>query len=235
MNYIVMMPAAGSGQRMGAGYNKLFLMLGNKPILIHTLEVFENDPACIGVFLAVKQEEQSEIQAVLDQYGIAKVLRFVDGGSERQYSVAACIDSYNGNDIVLVHDAARPFIHPAVITELVRTAAKHGAAIAGVQAKDTMKLAPLGVVEETVDRETLWIIQTPQAFQIEVLRKASNQAKKDSFLGTDESMLVERIGYPVRIVESTYDNVKMTTQEDIVFGEILLERQRKSKLKEGEK
>jgi len=227
-----MMPAAGSGQRMGAGYNKLFLILGNKPILIRTLEVFENDPACIGVFLAVKREEQSEIQAVLDQYGITKVSRFVDGGSERQYSVTACVEAYDGNDIVLVHDAARPFLHQSVINELVSTAAKSGAAIAGVQAKDTMKLAPFGIVEETVDRETLWIIQTPQAFQMDVLRKASNQAKEDGFLGTDESMLVERLGYPVKIVQSTYDNVKMTTQEDIVFGEILLERQRESKLKE---
>ncbi|WP_438313605.1 2-C-methyl-D-erythritol 4-phosphate cytidylyltransferase [Sporosarcina sp. FA9] len=234
MNYIVMMPAAGSGQRMGAGFNKLFLMLGNKPILIHTLEVFENDLACVEILLAVKQEEQSEIQAALNQYGITKVTRLVDGGSERQYSVAACIEAYDGDDIVLVHDAARPFIQQAVIKDLVSTAAKYGASIAGVQAKDTMKLAPLGIVEKTVDRETLWIIQTPQAFQIEVLRKASNQAKEDGFLGTDESMLVERLGYPVRIVQSTYDNVKMTTQEDIVFGEILLKRQRESKLKEDE-
>ena len=148
----------------------------------------------------------------------------VDGGSERQYSVAACIEAHRGGGIVLVHDAARPFIRRSVITELVQTAAEFGAAIAGVQAKDTMKLAPAGIVEETVDREKLWIIQTPQAFKFEVLQKASDKAKSDGFLGTDESMLVERLGHPVRIVESTYDNVKMTTQEDIVFGEILLKK-----------
>lgn len=220
------MPAAGSGQRMGAGYNKLFLELGDKPILIHTLDVFEEDPACQGVLLAVKPKERKEIQAILDQFGITKVLGLIDGGSERQYSVAACIEAYNGEGIVLVHDAARPFIRRSVIRSLVQTASDCGAAIAGVQAKDTMKFAPDGIVEETVDREKLWIVQTPQAFTFEVLQKASNQADVDGFLGTDESMLVERLGHPVRIVESTYDNVKMTTQEDLVFGEILLRRRR---------
>ena len=161
-----MMPAAGSGQRMGAGYNKLFLMLGEKPILIHTLEVFEEDPACVGIIIAVKREERKEIQAMLDQFGITKVKAIVDGGSERQYSVAACIEAHRGGGIVLVHDAARPFIRRSVITETCSNGSEFGAAIAGVQAKDTMKLAPAGIVEETVDREKLWIIQTPQAFTV---------------------------------------------------------------------
>ena len=135
------------------------------------------------------------------------------------------LSAHEEDGIVLVHDAARPFIRRSVIQELVRAAAEYGAAIAGVKAKDTMKLAPVGIVEETVDRETLWIVQTPQAFKYEVLREAAHEkAEADGFLGTDESMLVERLGHPVRIVESTYDNVKMTTQEDLVFGEILLKR-----------
>ena len=219
-----MMPAAGSGQRMGAGYNKLFLELDAKPILIHTLDVFEKDPACVGMILAVKPAEQERIQSMLAQFGITKVKALVAGGSERQQSVAACIQAHDKGGVVLVHDAARPFISQSVIHELVRVAKEHGAAIAGVQAKDTMKFAPVGIVEETVDRNKLWIIQTPQAFQYAVLQEAAEKAKEEAFLGTDESMLVERLGYPVRIVESTYDNVKMTTQEDLVFGEILLRR-----------
>ena len=135
MKYTVMMPAAGSGQRMGAGYNKLFLMLGDKPIFIHTLQVFEDDPACIGIILAVKQEERQEIQAMLDRFGITKVRALVDGGTERQYSVAACIQAHTEKGIVLVHDAARPFIRRSVIRALVDEATKHGAAIAGVKAK----------------------------------------------------------------------------------------------------
>nr|WP_216667828.1 2-C-methyl-D-erythritol 4-phosphate cytidylyltransferase [Sporosarcina jiandibaonis] len=220
-----MMPAAGSGQRMGAGYNKLFLQLDHKPIIIHTLLVFEGDPACKGIILAVKPDERQEIQSMLDRFEISKIKVIVDGGTERQYSVAACIEAHAENGIVLVHDAARPFLKRSVIADLVQKATEFGAAIAAVQPKDTMKTATDGVVEETVDREKLWIIQTPQAFKYEVLKAASELAARDGFLGTDESMLVERLGHPVQIVESTYENVKMTTQEDLAFGEIILKRQ----------
>lgn len=221
-----MMPAAGSGQRMGAGQNKLFLRLDGKPIFIHTLSVFENDPACEGIIIAIKPAEREEIQSMLDTFGITKVTAIVNGGSERQHSVAACIKAHASGGVVLVHDAARPFLHRHVISKLVKKAAVSGAAIAGVQAKDTMKLAPSGIVEKTIDRGALWVIQTPQAFQYDVLKNASEQATVDGFLGTDESMLVERMGHPVHIVESTYDNVKMTTQDDLVFGEILLDRRK---------
>lgn len=224
MKYTVMMPAAGSGQRMGAGFNKLFLKLGEKPIFIHTLDVFEKDPMCVGIILAVKLSERDDIQSFLREFNITKVTAMVEGGSERQYSVAACMEKYEDGGIVLVHDAARPFILHSTIKKLVRTALEHGAAIAGVKAKDTMKLAADGIVEGTVNRDNLWIVQTPQAFSYDVLKKASRNAEKEGFLGTDESMLVERLGHPVRLVESTYDNVKMTTQEDLVFGEILLKR-----------
>lgn len=224
LKYTVMIPAAGSGQRMGAGFNKLFLKLGEKPIFIHTLQAFEEDPWCDGIILAVKEEEIREIQGYLDEFNISKVREMVEGGTERQYSVDACLNAYADKGIVLVHDAARPFIRRSVIHALVKEAEEHGAAIVGVKAKDTMKLAPSGTVQETVNRDHLWIVQTPQAFRYEVIHKASRRAKEDDFLGTDESMLVERINHPVRIVEGTYDNVKMTTQEDLAIGEILLKR-----------
>ena len=220
-----MMPAAGSGRRMAAGFNKLFLQLDHKPIIIHTLLVFEKDPACKGIILAVKPDERKEIQSMLDQFGISKIKSIVDGGTQRQYSVAACIEAHTENGIVLVHDAARPFLQRSVIASLVQKAMDFGAAIAAVQPKDTMKLATDGVVEKTVDRENLWVVQTPQAFRYDVLKTASELANHDGFLGTDESMLVERLGHPVQIVESTYENVKMTTQEDLAFGEIILKRQ----------
>lgn len=219
-----MIPAAGSGKRMGAGFNKLFLKLGEKPIFIYTLEAFQQDPYCQSIILAVKDEEKQDIKKYLEEFNITKVTQMVEGGSERQYSVAACLSAYEGDGVVLVHDAARPFIRRAVIHALVKEAEISGAAIVGVKAKDTMKLAPTGTVQETVNRDHLWIVQTPQAFRAGVLRKASNQAKMDGFLGTDESMLVERIDHPVRMVEGTYDNVKMTTQEDLAIGEILLKR-----------
>lgn len=226
MQYEVVLPAAGSGKRMGAGQNKLFLKLFEKPILIHTLEVFEQDNSCTGIWLAVKPEERGFIQELLVEYGISKVKGLPDGGAERQYSVHSCIKEMDQVDIVLVHDAARPFITHNVIANLVQRAQENGAAIAGVRAKDTMKKVRDGVIEETVDRESLWMIQTPQAFRFDLIAHAEDAAEKVGFLGTDEAMLVERLGHAVHIVESSYENVKMTTKEDLVFGEAILHKRK---------
>lgn len=229
MEYTVMLPAAGSGRRMGAGENKLFLPLGGLPILIRTLGVFERDPACRQIILAVRPDERGRIRGMLSGAGITKVTAMPDGGQERQDSVHACVRAFmeaGGQDdsVVMVHDAARPFISPKVIGELAATAAEHGAAIAAVRAKDTVKQVRDGLVQSTPDREELWLVQTPQAFRAGLLAEAESRAEADGFLGTDESMLVERSGHPVRIVESTYDNVKMTTKEDLAIGEVLLKR-----------
>lgn len=224
MQYEVVLPAAGSGKRMGAGQNKLFLKLLKKPILIHTLEVFQQDPFCTGIWLAVKPEERIYIQELLDEYRITKVKGLPDGGAERQHSVHSCMKEMEQVDIVLVHDAARPFITHVIIANLVQSAHDFGAAIAGVRAKDTMKKVRNGVIEETVDRDSLWMIQTPQAFRYDLIVEAEDVAEKVGFLGTDEAMLVERLGHTVHIVESSYENVKMTTQEDLLFGEAILRK-----------
>lgn len=225
MQYEVVLPAAGSGKRMGAGQNKLFLKLLEKPILVHTLEVFQQDPACTGIWLAVKPEERRFIQKMLEDYRITKVKGLPDGGAERQHSVHSCMKEMQQVDIVLVHDAARPFITHDIIAKLVQNAHHHGAAIAGVRAKDTMKKVSMnGIIEETVDRESLWMVQTPQAFRFELIMEAEDVAEKVGFLGTDEAMLMERLGHQVHIVESSYENVKMTTQEDLVFGEAILRK-----------
>lgn len=224
VQYEVVLPAAGSGKRMGAGQNKLFLELNNKPILIHTLEVFQSDDACTGIWLAVKPEERGYIQTLLERYHITKVKGLPNGGEERQHSVHSCIKAMQQVEIVLVHDAARPFITKPIIARLVEVAHEKGAVIAGVKAKDTMKKVRDGIITETVDRESLWMIQTPQAFRFELLRHAEDVAEKQGFLGTDEAMLVERLGHQVHIVESTYENVKMTTTEDLIFGEAILKQ-----------
>lgn len=224
MQYDVILPAAGSGKRMGAGKNKLFLELLDKPIIIHTLEVFEKDKACRAIYLAVKPSERLYIKAQLQQYGITKVAAMPAGGEERQHSVYACLNEMKDTEIVLVHDAARPFIEQQTIHELVRVASENGAAIAGVRAKDTMKRVVNGLIEETIDRSSLWMIQTPQAFEFNILKIAEDDANCVGFLGTDESMLVERMGKAVHVVESSYENVKITTKEDLVFGESILNR-----------
>jgi 2-C-methyl-D-erythritol 4-phosphate cytidylyltransferase len=222
--YTVLLPAAGSGKRMGAGQNKLFLKLRDVPILIHTLRVFENDPMCQHIVLAVKKEEQTYIEQLLLKHEITKVAAITEGGAERQHSVYACLKASPSQGIVLVHDAARPFIKRGIIHQLVETATQSRAAVAAVRAKDTMKKVEDGIIQETVDRESLWIIQTPQAFQFELLEKAERLANEEGYLGTDEAMLVERLGERVHIVESTYDNVKMTTKEDLLFGDVILNK-----------
>lgn len=227
MRYEVVLPAAGSGRRMGAGQNKLFLELAGKPILVHTLKVFEQDINCTGIWLAVKDEERTFIANLLTQHNISKVKGLPTGGEERQHSVHSCIKEMQEVDIVLVHDAARPFITEPVIAKLTHEALEKGAAIAGVRAKDTMKIVQGGIIKETVDRESLWIIQTPQAFRFDLIREAEDVAEKVGFLGTDEAMLVERLGHEVHIVEGSYENVKMTTQEDLIFGAAILARRRK--------
>ncbi len=222
MQYEVVLPAAGSGKRMGAGQNKLFLQLAGKPILAHTLLVFEQDPNCTGIWVAVKNEEREIIQSLLDEHRISKVKGLPTGGEERQHSVHSCIKQMKNVGIVLVHDAARPFITEPIIKQLAETAYFQGAAIAGVRVKDTMKVVRDGIIEETIDRELLWSIQPPQAFRFDLLAEAEDVAEKIGFLGTDEAMLVERLGHKIHVVESSYENVKMTTKEDLLFGEAIL-------------
>jgi 2-C-methyl-D-erythritol 4-phosphate cytidylyltransferase len=230
MNYTVVLPAAGSGKRMKADKNKLLLELFGKPIFVYTLEVFQNDPACDAIWLAIKEEERGVIESYVSKYAITKVKGYAQGGMERQDSVRACLEAIPPCGVVLVHDAARPFIAPRVIASLVEEASHKGAAIAAVPVKDTIKKAAGGIITETVDRNQLWMIQTPQAFTYELLLKAAQSANEAGFIGTDEAMLVERIGRPVHIVESTYENVKMTTPEDLIYGKAILESRTQEEL-----
>ncbi|WP_422121828.1 2-C-methyl-D-erythritol 4-phosphate cytidylyltransferase [Planococcus sp. X10-3] len=226
MRYTVVLPAAGSGKRMKANRNKLLLELFDKPIFIYTLEVFQRDPNCESIWLAVKDDEKALIENFVEDYEISKVAGYAVGGAERQDSVRACLDMIPACDVVLVHDAARPFIDADVISRLAQEAADSGAAIAGVRVKDTIKKAESGVITETVERDNLWIIQTPQAFDYSLIKGAATAASEAGFLGTDEAMLVERLGHPVKIIESNYENVKMTTPDDLIYGKAILESRR---------
>ncbi|MCH4827816.1 MAG: 2-C-methyl-D-erythritol 4-phosphate cytidylyltransferase [Planococcus sp. (in: firmicutes)] len=231
MNYTVVLPAAGSGKRMKADKNKLLLELFGKPIFLYTLEVFQQDPNCDAIWLAVKEQERELIEGYVKRYNLTKVQGYATGGTERQDSVRACLEAIPPCGVVLVHDAARPFIDKEVIVNLVETAHTSGAAIAAVPVKDTIKKAENGIISETVDRDQLWMIQTPQAFRYSLILEAAQKAHKDGFMGTDEAMLVERLHYPVAIVESTYENIKMTTPDDLIYGRAILE----SRLQEEQK
>lgn len=225
MDYKVIIPAAGSGKRMKAGKNKQFIMLGDKPVIIHTLTVFEQDPHCKEVILVINERERAYFLELLSEYEIKKVKQLVTGGAERQESVYnGLMKVGNAVYLVLVHDGARPFITHEKIHELVKEAYETSAAILAVPVKDTIKKVNNGLVEETVERSSLWAVQTPQAFHVPLLRQAFEQASQTSFLGTDEASLVERLNKPISIVLGDYENIKLTTPEDIVYGESILKK-----------
>lgn len=225
MKYKVIIPAAGQGKRMKAGKNKQFILLGEMPVIIHTLSVFEQDDDCVEIILVINKEESDTFKMLIEDYHIKKVQQFVSGGEERQHSVFNGLKQITSStDLVLVHDGARPFITVEKIHSLVKEAYQTGAAILAVPVKDTIKKAVNGKVEETVERSSLWAVQTPQAFHVQLLVKAYEEAFKKDYIGTDDASLVEAINRPVSIVTGDYDNIKITTPEDLLYGESILKK-----------
>ena len=222
----VIFPAAGRGKRMKAGMNKVFLELSGMPILVRTLLRFSSCTEVDNLVVVVGEEEVSFVRGILGRVPGLKPWQVTAGGSERQYSVwngIQAIADASDDDIILVHDAARPLVSVEVIRETIRSAREHGGAIAAVPAKNTIKICDdRQQVVQTPDRSTLWEIQTPQGFRRDILVRANERAVEDGFLGTDDASLVERCGYPVYIVNSDYRNIKITTPEDIVVAKAFL-------------
>ncbi|TFD99317.1 2-C-methyl-D-erythritol 4-phosphate cytidylyltransferase [Jeotgalibacillus sp. R-1-5s-1] len=221
MNYEVVIPAAGQGKRMGADRNKLLLTVKEVPVIIHTLRVFEADEACDGILLAIHPDDREELTRLLAEYNITKVKAMVPGGKERQNSVYEALKQA-GADIVMIHDGARPFIKKETIHSLAKKAQVSDGAIAAVPVKDTIKKVMGGTVTETVERASLWSVQTPQAFRLDLILQAHKAAEEEGFTGTDDASLVEKMGGKVTVIESDYDNIKLTTKEDLLFAEAIL-------------
>ena len=217
-------PAAGRGKRIGASVPKQFLEIQGKPLLHHTLTVFASCKLIDYVVLVMPRADVDEMgEDWLNKYEIVRAV--VVGGEQRQDSVYNGFNSLEeGTDIVVVHDGVRPFTTPQMITATVEAAQQHGAAITAIPVSDTVKQAADGFVKQTVSRDGLWRVQTPQAFQYRLLQQAFKKAKKDSYYGTDEGSLVEYLGERVKIVPGSELNIKITRKEDLVLGESLLSR-----------
>ena len=215
-------PAAGASQRMGAGTNKIFLELGGESVLVRTLKTFSQS-ARIN-FLIVVTNEVETVTEILNATPNLKPFAVTAGGSERQYSIANGLKLVpNDAEIILVHDAARPLINLETIENVIDAAEKFGGAIAAVPEKNTIKIIDAeGFVKSTPPRAELVAVQTPQGFKKEILMQAYEQAAADNFLGTDDASLVERIGGKIKIVQSSYKNIKITTPEDIQIAETFL-------------
>jgi 2-C-methyl-D-erythritol 4-phosphate cytidylyltransferase len=224
MKYQVVIPAAGQGKRMNAGKNKQFIELEQVPIIIHTLKVFQMHSLCSGIILVINEQEREDFQKLLKKYDVTKIKAIVSGGSERQYSVHNGLLAADKDELVLVHDGARPFVSHKRIEDLLDKAYETGAATLAVPVKDTIKRVENGVVVETVERSTLWSVQTPQAFHPELVLHAHYQANQESYLGTDDASLIERIGRPVSIVLGDYTNIKLTTPDDLLLAKAILDR-----------
>lgn len=226
MAVLALIPAAGMGKRMGASINKQYLLLDGVPILARTLEVFQHSPLVDGIFVVIPQDEIPFCrEQVVEKYGLSKVRSIVPGGAERQQSVLNGLRAMEGaaeDDVVLIHDGVRPFVTEDIISRATAAARENDGALVAVPAKDTVKVVENGVITATPPRETLWLAQTPQAFRYGVIRAAHEIADAERFLGTDDSMLLERLGRPVRIVVGDYRNAKITTPEDMVLAEAFL-------------
>ncbi len=217
MKYTAIILAAGSGTRMNLGYNKMLMTIRDKPLITLTMQKFIEDINCTQLIIVSNEQDTTEIKSILTHYHLYnQKCMMVRGGEERQHSV------YNGlqkvkNKIVLVHDGARPFITQSLINTLVKEAMKYGCCIPGVKVKDTIKYVEDHFIKKTIPREYLYAVQTPQACQTERIKLAHDKAIKEEFLGTDEASLIEKYtNIRVKIIESSYDNIKITTKEDII-------------------
>jgi 2-C-methyl-D-erythritol 4-phosphate cytidylyltransferase len=221
MQYKVMavVPAAGSGTRMGPGQAKQFLSLGGVPLLGRTLMALEKAAVVEGVVVAAPPGGEAELGArCIDPYGFSKIAAVVPGGVERQDSVASGVAAAadHGARWVLVHDAARPLVRPELFQRVLDAAKQTGAAVAALPCQDTIKeAAENNLVGRTLDRSRLWQVQTPQGFRVDLLQEALAQAEKDSFKATDEAGLMERTGHEVRLVMGAKENLKITTPDDL--------------------
>lgn len=218
----VIIVAAGKGLRMGGDISKQFMKIRNKPILAYTIEAFDQSDLVDEIIL-VTQNEYIEYckKDIIDFYKFKNHIRVVEGGSERQYSVYNGLKAVNSKaDIVLIHDGVRPFVEKEYINNIIYSAYDNSACVLGVPVKDTIKICDIeGYIEKTPNREFVYAIQTPQAFKYNVILNAHEKALKDEFLGTDDSVLVERLGYRVKIEQGSYKNIKITTVEDLAIAE----------------
>ena len=216
--------AAGSGKRMGKSINKVFLDLGGYPVLFHSIKAFQDHPQVDEIILVLKEEEMDGYSKEFASFMFDKVKRVTPGGAERMDSVnrgLQCLDPQS--EIVLIHDGARPFVSQEIISKGIEGARLWGAACPGVEPKDTIKgVDREGMIQKELKRDQLRALQTPQAFQSEWLRELMDEARKAGLQYTDDTSLFYAAGQKVWVYPGSYRNFKITTEEDLQLGRILI-------------
>ena len=222
MNSVIIV-AAGSGKRMNMDINKQFIKLNKKEIIAHTIDVFYKNKNIDEIIVCIKKEEEEIFKdKIINKYSF-KNIKIAYGGKERQdsiYNGLKCLD--DKCDIVLIHDGARPFVDDRIINESIKVAREKKAVVVGTPVKDTIKVVCDGIINDTPNRVNLWAAQTPQVFEYKLITRAYEEAYENNYYGTDDSMLVENIGQEVTMIMGSYDNIKITSPEDISIGEQIL-------------
>jgi 2-C-methyl-D-erythritol 4-phosphate cytidylyltransferase len=235
MRVFVILPAAGMGTRMAAGSHaaapKQFLSVGGVPVLVRSVKAFLEVARVDAVCVAVRASERERVEAQFQEFKLGPRVHMVEGGDHRQESVSNALAALecDEDDVVLVHDAVRPLIDAATIERTIDAVARHGAAIVGLPAVDTIKqverTADGAIVTATIPRELVVLAQTPQGARVGLLRRAFAEAEADGFAGTDEASLLERAGIDVAVVAGSAKNFKITQPGDIELAEFYLQQQ----------
>jgi 2-C-methyl-D-erythritol 4-phosphate cytidylyltransferase len=225
---VAIIPSAGMGKRFGGSVKKTYVYLGSTPVVIHTLLKFEASPKINEIIPVVAAEDRQYLSDLLSQFHLTKVTRVVNGGKKRQDSIANALNQLRKADLVFIHDGVRPFVSCKLIDRLIEAVQGVDGVIPAVAIRDTVKeRSHSGFVIKTIDREQLVAVQTPQVFLWPVLKRAYETAYAEGYYGTDDASLVERIGGQVKVIEGEYFNVKITTPEDMILGEFILDRESK--------
>lgn len=224
MTNAAILAGAGEGARMGKK-DKPFLLLGNKPLLSYPLKIFDNCRFIDEIIVAVNRDKVEYSKHISSRLRLNKKYAIISGGETRQESVYKAIKSISNAEYVLVHDASRPFITLDLVRRVFRATKEYGAAVPAIPLSDTIKKGK-DFVEETLDRNSLWNIQTPQGFRYDLLKEAYISAFNDNYSGTDDASLVERIGYKVKMVPGIRKNMKITYPLDIIIAESILQNEK---------
>lgn len=217
--------AGGTGKRIGDPLPKQFIEIAGKPIIVHTLAYFYSNSKISDIIISIHKDWESHLQKLMNENGFSDKCRIVLGGISRQDSIKNALDTIVDSEIIMIHDAVRPFVTDRMIDDLIEAAEKYGAALPGLTPVNTIKiLSDNNTVRTTPERSQLTSVQTPQAFKLDVIRNANENAYSKSYLGTDDASLVEFAGYEVKVVEGNELNIKITRPIDLVLAEEILKK-----------
>ncbi len=225
MKCIAIIPSGGIGSRFNSPIPKQYTKVLGKELITYTLQVFQDSPSIDEIIIPAHESYFDLLHKIKEQYKLSKVIKIIHGGKERQDSVFNGLKSANcdNNDLIIVHDAARPLLSNNLLEKAIKNAFKYDSIVVAVKARDTLIQAKENV-EDYIDRSIIYYAQTPQIFRYSILAKAFEIAKKTDFLGTDESMLVKNANFDVKIVEGEFQNFKITTQSDIKIFKALIDQ-----------